>query len=73
MDDAGRRRFLDAYRRVIARPAVGRLAAAIVAVISVVLAVIVRFELAGSLHNATYMPFFLAVLFSAWREACSAD
>ncbi|TDU26397.1 PAS domain S-box-containing protein [Panacagrimonas perspica] len=66
MDDAGRRRFLDAYRRVVARPAVGRLAAAIVAVVSVALAVILRFELAGWLHNATYMPFFLAVIFSAW-------
>jgi len=66
MNDGVRRRFLDGYRRFAARPAVGRLAAATVAVISVVLAVILRFDLADWLHNATYMPFFLAVIFSAW-------
>lgn len=66
MSDAGRARFVDGYRRVASRPFVGRIAAAIVAVISVTLAVVLRFELASLLSSATYMPFFLAVIFSAW-------
>lgn len=54
------------WQRAAASPLVRRVASAVVAVVAVAIAVWVRAELAPLLRGATYMPFFLAVIFGAW-------
>ena len=71
MDRGGHRGAFEAWQRAAASPRVRLVASVVVALVSVALAVWVRHELAPLLRGATYMPFFLAVIFSAWAGGLS--